>query len=71
MLLSVFVEILFWKAKGPGLLSLTTSLVPRIWCFHHYDPAPISGWEPKPCSKTMQARATRVHYVYYFNLDCD
>ena len=32
-LLSVFVEILFYKAKGPGPLSLTTDLMARIWCF--------------------------------------
>ena len=37
--LSVFVRILFCKARGPGPLSLTTGLVPRIWYFHRSDPA--------------------------------
>ena len=47
-LFSVFVEILFCKAKGPGPLTLTTDLVARIWCSYHHDLASISGWEPKP-----------------------
>ena len=38
MLLSIFVEFLFYKAEVPGPLSLTTCLLSRIWCFHHYDP---------------------------------
>ena len=37
-LLSVFVEILFWKVKGSGLLSLTSDLVARIWCCDHCEP---------------------------------
>ena len=60
-LLSNFVEILFCKAKGPGPLSLTTGLVARIWCFHHHNPASISGWERKFCSKLLQAEATQNH----------
>ena len=28
----------FFKAEGPGPLSLTTGLVPRIWCSHCHDP---------------------------------
>ena len=62
-LLSIFVEILFWKAKGPGFLSLTSDLVARIWCFHHCEWAPVSGWEPKPRSKPLQAEATWDQYV--------
>ena len=27
----------------------------RIWCFYHCNPDPVSGWEPKPCSKPLQA----------------
>ena len=50
-LLSVFVETLFCKAEGSGPLTLTTSLVVRMWCFHHLCPASTSGWEPKPCFK--------------------
>ena len=61
-LLSIFVEIIFCKAEGPGLLSLTTGLVPKIWCFHCHDPAPIYGWESKPCSKPLQAEATQDQY---------
>ena len=62
-LLSIFVEILFWKAKGPGFLSLTSDLVARIWFFHHCEWAPVSGWEPKPRSKPLQAEATWDQYV--------
>ena len=60
-LLSIFVEILSYKAKGPGPLSLTTGLVVRIWCFHCLNQAPISDWEPKPRSKPLQAEATQNH----------
>ena len=60
-LLSIFVEILSYKAKGPGPLSLTTGLVARIWCFHYLNQAPISDWEPKPLSKSLQAKATQNH----------
>ena len=56
-LLSVFVEILFCKSKGPGPLSLTTGLVARIWFFYCCDPTPTSGWEPKPGSKPLQPEA--------------
>ena len=59
LLLSVFVEILFCKAKGPGPLSLTTGLVARIWYFHCCDLTWISGWEPKLCSKLLQGEATQ------------
>lgn len=41
-----------WRA---GALSLTTGLVARIWCFQHHDPASVSGWEPKPHFKLLQA----------------
>ena len=62
-LLSVFVEILFCKAKGSGPFSLTTSLVARIWCFHFHAPAQFSGGKPKPCSKLLPAEATwNEHY---------
>ena len=37
----------FCKAEGSGPLSLTTGLVAKIWCFHHWDLAPIPGWEPR------------------------
>ena len=52
-LLSVFVEILFCKAIGLGLLSLTAGLVARTCCFHHHDPTPVSAWEPKPHPKLL------------------
>ena len=52
-LLSIFVGVLFCKAKGPGPLSLTTGLVARIWCSPHCDPASVSGWEPMPYSKPL------------------
>ena len=47
-LISILVEILFCKAKGPGPLSLTTGLVARMRCRHHCELASISSWEPKP-----------------------
>ena len=58
-LLSVFMGVLFCKAEGPGPLSLIMGLVARVWCFLHRDPASISGWEPKPRSKPVQAETTR------------
>ena len=39
-LVSIFVGILFCKVERPGPLSLTTSLVARIWCSHCCDPSP-------------------------------
>ena len=57
-LLSIFVGILYHKAKGPGSLSLTTGLVARIWCSHRHHLASISGWKPKSCSKLLQAQVT-------------
>ena len=50
---SILVEILFCKVKGPGPLSLTTGLIPRIWCSHCQNSASVSGWEPKPRSKPL------------------
>ena len=38
LLLSIFVGILFHKAVGPGVLSLSTGLAARIYCFYHHDP---------------------------------
>ena len=52
-------EVLFCRAEGPGPLSVTTGLVAMIQCFHCGNPALISGWEPKPRSKTLQAEDTR------------
>ena len=43
---SVFVGILFCKAKEPGPLTLTTGLVSGIWCSHCRGPISVSGWEP-------------------------
>ena len=48
-LLSIFVAILFCKAKGPGPLLLTTGLAARIRCSHCHDPAQaplqvVAGW---------------------------
>ena len=44
-----------WRTTA---LSLTTSLVARIWCFHRGGLTSISGQEPKPCFKSLQAEAT-------------
>ena len=63
-LVSVFMEMLFCKAKGPGPLLLTTGIMARIGCFHHCDPDPISGWETKPCSKPLQDTVNWDHNVF-------
>ena len=42
-------------------LSLTTGLVARIQRSHCCGPTSISGQEPKPCFKPLQAEATRDH----------
>ena len=68
LLLSVFMEILFCKAKGPGPLSLTAGLVARTWCSHSFDSAPICGLEPKPCSKLLQAKSIRDQLCHLFPL---
>ena len=61
-LLSIFVEIIFCKAEGPGPLSLTAGLVARIWFFYHCNLTLISGWKPKPYSKLLQAEVTQDQY---------
>ena len=49
LLVSVFVEILFCKAEGPGPLSLTAGLVARIWCSHSLNSARLwLGTEAPP-----------------------
>ena len=58
-LLSLFVEILFCKAEGPGPLSLTTGLVASIWSF----PSPVSGWEPSPAPSHCTQDQVLVHLL--------
>ena len=53
----------FLPSQMARALSLTTGLAARICCFHCQDPASVSGWEPKRCSKQLQAEATRDHSV--------
>ena len=45
-----------WRARA---LSLTTGLVARIQHSHCCDLISVSGQEPKPCFKVLQAKATR------------
>ena len=59
-LLSIFVEIIFCKAKRPGSLSLTIGLVASIYCFHHCDPAQAP-------SKPLQAEAIWGHIYFNFS----
>ena len=62
-LLPLSVGILFCKAEGTGwALSLTNGLASMIWCSHRHDLTPISGQEPKPCFKLLQAKPTQGHY---------
>ena len=58
-LLSIFWGFFLCKAKEPRVLSLSTCVVARIWFSHCCGPALISGWEPKPCFKLLQAEVTR------------
>ena len=55
-LISILVEILFCKAKGPGPLSLTTGLVARIWCFYCYDSAQSLAGSPSLASRHWRLR---------------
>ena len=59
-LLSVFVEILFCKAKGPGPLSLTTGLVARIYCFCRRHPAQSLVGIPGPAPSFCRPRPPKV-----------
>ena len=72
---SCLVEIPFCKAEGSEPLSLTTGLVAKIWCFHCWDLALISGWEPRGSlqaiagwgswrSKWCLHHETLYHFVY-------
>ena len=53
----LLVEILFCKTRGPGPLSLPTGLVAGSGALTAWT-QPLSGWEPKPGSKLLQAKAT-------------
>ena len=65
-LLSVFVEILFRKAKGPGPLSLTIGLVATICCLHHHDPAPFLAGNEAPLQViTGQGHPRSYLGIYY------
>ena len=55
-LLSVFVGIFFAKSKGKAL-SLNTGLVTRIQHSHYCGPTSVSGQEPKPHFRLLQAEA--------------
>ena len=57
----------FLQSRRARALSLTAGLVVRIWCSQCCNPTSISGREPKPCFKLLQARATRDQiYLYFF-----
>ena len=49
------------KPQGQGPVT-DTGLVARIWCAHCRDLTSITGWEPKPCFKPLQAEATQDQY---------
>ena len=59
-LLSVFVEILFCKAEGPGPLSLTTGRVARVWSFHCCEPAQSLVGIPGPAPSFCRPRPPKV-----------
>ena len=62
-LLSVFVEILFCKAKGPGPLSLTTGLVARICCLRRRHPAQSLVGNPGPAPRHCRSRPPEISTV--------
>ena len=51
----------FLEKQRARALLLTAGLVARIWGSHCHHLASISGWEPKPCFKLLQAKATWDH----------
>ena len=74
LLLSVLVEILFCRPEGLGLLSLTTGLVARIWCFHCCDLSSVSGisvcwsstsshWRLRPPKIRAKEESKRASYI--------
>ena len=69
-LLSIFVEILFCKAKGSGPISLTTGLVARIWCFHCHNPAQFLVGNPRPTSRHCRPRPLEITIICSMNLGC-
>ena len=56
-LLSIFVEILLWKAEGPELSSLTTSLAASICCFHCCNPAQSLAGNPSSVSSCCKLKS--------------
>ena len=50
----------FSSNQRPGPLSLTTGLEVRIWCSHRQDPAPFSGWEPRPTPSRCRRSAPEI-----------
>ena len=55
----------FLQSRGSRALVIDYGLVARICNSHRHDPASISGWEPKPHSKSLQAKAIwdQLHYT--------
>ena len=53
----------FLQSQRARALSLTTGIVARTWRSHCHDSASVPGWEPKRCSKQLQAEATRDHSI--------
>ena len=63
--------ILLLQSQRARALSLPTGLVARVWCAHHGDPTSISGCEPKPHFKLLQAETTRdQEYIHRHLLLC-
>ena len=55
-LLSIFVEALLCKAKGPGPLSLTTGLAVRSWCFYRSHQPQSMAANPGPAPRRCKLR---------------
>ena len=57
---SVFVKILFRKAKGPGPLSLAAGLVARTWCSRHRVPPQSLAGNPSPAANHCKLRLLKI-----------
>ena len=74
-LLSIIVRILFLQISRARALSLTISLVAWIQCSHLLDWTLLSGQEPKPCFKPVQAEALQINgcvntFQFFWASDC-
>ena len=61
-------KFIFCKALWTRALSLATGLVARIQLSHSRGLTSVSGWEPEPCFKPLQARLPKTTYSKYWDM---